>query len=299
MLKIAIIGFGRMGLSHVSILRGLLAGRQHKISVFDPSIVSLGMAKALIPDAKIRRSFEASDLEDQDYVLFTSPPFDRAGECAMAEKLKGRVFIEKPIVATLPANAMSGYVLQHSPLTERLREELRGKKIERIDGLMQTPMDFSEATGWRASKYGEISGEFLGHVVTMALAPLSQNISRVDHSSFKVIEASTNVLKASIMLNGEIKFNIELRGGSGSLRKTGYRVDYRGPECALSHDLYTIKRGGAVVCDVAQNQTGTQFYLRGFEYSKQMQRLISGEGDVLSRKLICEIDHLSQLSREQ
>lgn len=298
MVKIAIIGFGRMGLSHLSILRGLLGDNPHSVTIFDPSITSRVLAKLILPDARVRKGYNLSKLRRFDYVLFTTPPFQRNEELALAEQLDCKVFIEKPVVGKLPRNGMSGYVLQHAPLIETLRFELLDRSVQEIHCTVRTPLDFTETKGWRATQFGTIISEFLGHAVTLSLAPLAEINFSNDSDELAVEAQGRNSVNIRFPLSGDIKMCVTLTGNCSSVRKTAYRAVYFDTENnEISHNLYEIRNGSATIADIASLGVNTPYYVRGFEFSNQMAHFYRVGEDVLDRQTINDIELL--ISRVQ
>lgn len=293
MIKIAIVGFGRMGLSHLSILRGVIGSKSHTVTIFDTSITSRILAKILIPKARVIRSYNLKKLRNFDYILFTTPPFNRSNESEISKHLSANIFIEKPIISELPINAMSGYVLQHSPLVKALNGHLSSKTVTKIRGRVKTPLDFTTATGWRSTQFGNITSEFCGHVITMALAPICDEVNAINIDSLVVLNKNANSVSVEFNINENVSFHVDLLANCEDVRKTSYNVEYKCDDnCTIAHNLYEISIDGIVKEDVASSGISTPFYLRGFEFSNQMERFLSSKGDILKNKTINDIERL-------
>ncbi|MCM8622181.1 MAG: hypothetical protein NFW16_10720 [Candidatus Accumulibacter sp.] len=300
MKKIVIVGFGRMGISHAAIISGILGDDALAVTVVDPSIGSRLVARFLFPQARIARPESFLRLirngETFDYALLTTPPMHRQVFLDALRAGRAKLFVEKPVLTLLRPGEMSGYVLQHSPLNGKLKAILTGKKIAHVRGSLVTNLDFGSARGWRASRYGTVLHEFGGHVLSVLGAVLPD--ARVfgtplANSDLSVRRAERNHVDFDFSF-GDIDFTIELVAASHLVRKASYSFEFAVGSDVIQYDLYSIRSQstGSELANVAASGAATRFYVRGFEFSRQMDAFLSGEGDILSSAQINNFENI-------
>lgn len=302
MKKIVIVGFGRMGISHATIVSGILGDDNVAMTIVDPSWGSRLVARFLFPGARIVSSESflrmAGDGETFDYALLTTPPMHRQAflEALRAGSSPARVFVEKPVLTPLMPGEMSGYVLQHAPLNGRLRAILAGERVTHARGSLVTNLDFGSARGWRASRYGTVLHEFGGHVLSVLGAVMSDSCifgTPLVHDDLSVRRAERDQVEFEFSFGG-VNFAVELLAGSGQVRKASYSFEFDIGSDVIQYDLYSIRSqtAGSELANVAASGVSTGFYVRGFEFSRQMEALLSGEGDVLCSAQISNLENI-------
>tara|TARA_B100000963_G_scaffold281628_1_gene250147 strand:- start:2133 stop:3089 length:957 start_codon:yes stop_codon:yes gene_type:complete len=304
--RILLVGFGRMGISHLSIMSGLLQPKQIEVHIVDSSFASRMIAKELVADAKVYKSLEvmAKSFSDAyfDFCLITTPPIKRAELVRLASQLAKIVFIEKPLMVSLDTNHMSGYVLQHAPLNAKVFEYMADQNISSINARLTTNICFKGIEkGWRSSKFGTVLYEFGGHLLTL-VGSTSGMDSFLD-SNFKLSDVSVSKLEknqASLSFNsGGSCISLELLAGSQEVRKTSYEIEFVTDRGVFTYDLYSLVLKSSngysdddVIFNIAAIDTTVDFYVRGFEFSLQMQALINGDLDVLTTTQIDNVDKI-------
>ncbi|MDB4035280.1 Gfo/Idh/MocA family oxidoreductase [Pseudomonadales bacterium] len=304
--RILLVGFGRMGISHLSIMSGLLQPKLIEIHIVDNSLASRMIAKELVTDAKVYKSLEdvAKIFSDGyfDFCLITTPPIKRAELVSYASQLAKVVFIEKPLMISVGANHMSGYVLQHAPLNAKVFEYLAGQKISSINARLTTNISFDGIEkGWRSSKFGTVLYEFGGHLLT--LVGSTCGMDSFLNTNFKLSDVSVSKLEKNhanlAFSSGGSSISLELRAGSHEVRKACYEIEFITANGIFTYDLYsfnlkTINDYGDddVLFNIAAIDTTVDFYVRGFEFTLQMQALINGNLDVLTTAQIENIEKI-------
>ena len=288
-----VVGFGRMGISHSTILSGLLGCKKVEFYVVDKSFVNRGIAKQLLENCRTFRSIDHAlrQAKSFSYGLICTPPQNREDLVAVCSKHCAKLFVEKPVIAELPNHGMSGYVLQHLPILDRLDCD-NGNGPLVIHASMRTNIRFSEVVGWRASNSGGIVNEFLGHTLTFALAIATKVGKSVDFIELESVSRTPTAVRVLLRYN---EFDVAiLLEGSCSVRKTEYECELIGKTSKIKITPYSIEhiKGDGQNYNIAMDATSVSYYVRGFEFSRQMEKLISGEGDLLHGSTIKIVEEI-------
>jgi len=301
--KILLVGFGRMGISHLSILGGLLQPNNIEVHIVDNNLSSRIVAKELIPGSYIYKNVSNVSKKFSnkyfDYSLITTPPSEREKLIKIINPISKNIFIEKPLMMKLAENQMSGYVLQHCPLNRQVSNFLHDKEICKIKASLKTNISFDDIkSGWRSSKFGSVNYEFGGHLLTLIASTCGDKeyLRDLNHMNFKVHRDNRNDVFITFESSG-IETSIELIAGSQDVRKASYQIDYFNKLGCFSYDLYSLKSSSLisndadeVIYNIASYDTKVPFYVRGFEFTNQMIAFISGKKDILTSDQINSIE---------
>lgn len=299
--KVLVVGFGRMGLSHAVIISGILGAKNVEFHVCDPSFFSRRMAVGLLREVafvtldQLRR--DKGLVASYNFILLTAPPFLRAEFLTLLEGFKGRVFVEKPVFVELGENQMSGYVNQHAVLNSVLRERLASETLRKVTARLITNASFEKIkSGWRSTPYGSVLHEFGGHVLSLvgALLPAEKIFrKRIEDLALQVSTHSRDVAKFSFV-DGDVTYSIELVANSSEVRKATYDVVVETCHDKIYYDLYSISSETGRFDTVSLPETGVSvsFYLRGFDFTRQMEAFLVGDMDVLSSSQISALEKI-------
>lgn len=299
--KVLIVGFGRMGLSHASLVSGILGPDNVDFHVCDPSFSSRLVARALLKKVEFVSFKTLKDsrifLHSFDYIFLTAPPFLRSELLDMLSDFGGRVFVEKPVCCRLSAKQMSGYVLQHAPLNPVLGERLSKLQVKSVTARLLTNASFeSIKKGWRSQSFGSVIHEFGGHVLSLvgAVWP-GRNIfqSKLGDMALNVECHLRDEVRFSFS-EGGVRYSIELLANRQDVRKASYDIQVETNEGVVWYDLYSIKSDipGFEEISIPEQGVSVRFYLRGFEFTRQMVAFLEGQMDVLSSEQIANIENL-------
>jgi hypothetical protein len=293
--KVLIVGFGRMGLSHAALVSGILGPDNVDIHVCDPGFFSRLVARALLRNVgfvTLKALKNHRDLlHSFDYILLTAPPFLRSEFLDMLPGFAGRVFVEKPVFCRLAARQMSGYVLQHAPLNPLLGESLRKLQVRRVTARLLTNASFESITkGWRSQSFGSVLHEFGGHVLSLVGAVLpGRDVfqGKVGDIQLEVACHSRDEVRFAFS-EGGVRYSIELLANRQDVRKASYDIQLETSEGVVCYDLYSIKSDipGFRETSIPEQGVNVGFYLRGFEFTRQMTAFLEGQMDVLSSEQI-------------
>ena len=295
-----------MGISHLSIISGLLLPKGLDVYVVDSSFASRLLAKEMVPSVKVFKKL--SDVTRDcapkffDFCLVTTPPINRAELVSQAKLLAKTVFIEKPLMLRLEDGQMSGYVLQHAPLNVKVFEHLGKQDIISIKARLTTNISFEKVEkGWRSSKFGTVLYEFGGHLLTLIsttcgrpeflstafdLTSVSCDANETDHVVLRFFSAGIDVV-------------VELIAGSTDVRKASYEIEFTTKDFIYTYDLYSLSSVSIIangpsttLLNLAAVDTNVPFYVRGFEFTSQMQAFLNGAHDILTVEQIDNIEKI-------
>lgn len=305
-IRILLVGFGRMGISHLSIISGLLLPRPIEVVVVDNNLASRILAKELLSQVKVFKDIDdvklCSPNELFDFCLITTPPIQRQRLLTHASRLAKAVFIEKPLMVKIEKNQMSGYVLQHAPLNSKVYDFLKDVDVTSIRASLITNLSFINIEkGWRSGKFGSVLYEFGGHLLTLIAASCGNDdfLSKdTDLESVNPIFLDSDLVKFEFKSQG-IEVFVELKAGSSDVRKASYFVEFFSDDKLYTYDLYSFvsyetntSNSKSIPMNIAAIDTKTPFYVRGFEFSGQMEAFINNTFDILSNEQINNIEQL-------
>lgn len=273
--KIVVVGWGRMGVTHTSIISGLYPER------FDFEVVE--------PNWKIRLLTKRTlgyrlfgDLQDVDLsgktVLITTPPHTHESLCNQAIKGGARaIFVEKPF--GLFDNRVSestlitvGYVLRFTEVAQEL------KSIIQEEGCQRISLDYTSHTltkrpkGWRNSVHGGVLNEMGSHLIDLLFYLLGNQDLEVSESQIQsVVSDVDDIVRVRGML-GESSVELNLNWVESSSRKPVWSGRLVTSEREVVFDQQSIEGGFKL------SQVG--YYVRGRDFSDQMKHFIEGDTSI-------------------
>tara|TARA_B100000963_G_scaffold334365_1_gene327514 strand:+ start:1440 stop:2375 length:936 start_codon:yes stop_codon:yes gene_type:complete len=292
--KILLLGFGRMGVSHALQISGILRNRsiQYEITIIETSILARLVATTIFQGKvkfQILKKLEFFEDNYFDFAIDATPPINRVQNKTILERISKSYLIEKPLLTKISENGMSGYVLQHNPLIDKLKTRLKKEKLKEINISLKTNLSFKNENGWRSGIYGGVVNEFLGHLLSVPLSCLEglQNL--------KVENVISNPGKIEVFLHSSsYPLKLVLEYGSSSVRKSTYNwkfmteseniIDYDGYQINIKSIDFEESIG------LADLGISVEYYLRGFDFCYQGVALIDGKGDKMQPSQLELID---------
>lgn len=275
--KILIVGFGRMGISHASLIG--LYSKNSDIYVWDPNKLLSLIMFVLKPFHSLKLLFNLpKNYKNFTHILVCSPPlFHDAFLQSLNNNFDGKIFIEKPswvkkqtVNKKIWKNIYVGYVLRQASMVKKLRRKLKDKKISKVLLSMETNFNFDITDGWRAeSNQGGIINEYGSHLVNMAIHLAGQKLQVASIS----IKSKNNV---NIILDNDYgaEIIISLIAGSNKVRKTGYKFEVQCErDITFKTDLYEFEEhsnNNYNRITLSEIESKVPMYLRGQEFSNQM-----------------------------
>ena len=285
-MNILIYGFGRMGLTHFSILRGL--NPDIEFSIIEPNKTLRWMLKQ-----NINANFYSDDSNFDcpfDITIITTPPNIHLQLLSQSVKRGDKkIFVEKPfgghnnIDKLLDIEQLYiGYVLRFNPCIQWVKSNIPVEEISSIHGEYQSNTIESKPKGWRNGPFSGVLNEMGSHIIDLIqyiigtsemdvqMAKAESIVSDVDDIVEATLKTKDN-LDVSIYLNWvnkEIRkpvFGLEIHLKDG----VKYFIDQQQIKKYSSSGEYVSK---VTVTDLAQT---VPFYLRGVDFTNQMKSLVN------------------------
>ena len=259
--RIGIVGMGRMGLTHYSIINTHPAVEITAIA--DTSSLMLNMIKKYLPKVKMFDDYK--DLLKSgliDAVIVSAPSAMHYEVCKMACEKGINVFCEKPFttdpkladeLATMfEAKGLVnqvGYVYRFDPVFKKVKDLLTQKTIGKV---VHTNAQFLSATiskvqpekGWRSKREdgGGCTYEMGSHLIDLMEFFYGKPQRVVGSMMNKVYsEAVEDITDAEIIYSDGITANIHVNWSDFTYRKPMLKIDIHGTEGKIQVDLYGYK----------------------------------------------------------
>ncbi len=285
MKKFLIYGFGRMGLTHYAILNQLISNAEF-VFVAPNKKVNYFAKRNL--DARILRS-DHSLSDSFDFALICTPPMFHIPilEKCITDQIP-RIFVEKPFGGVndsfnadifTKGSVSVGYVFRFNPIIQWVKESIDVKQVARVEGYYFSNTLDKKPKGWRNGAFSGVTNEVGAHIIDLCiyLFGLSSPII-LDKKVYSKVSDVDDILISNLedksikyhfhfdWVNSEyrkpvIKFVIKMKDGSF------FKIDQQKVEHYLGDNL--LKRVTGV--DISAK---VPFYLRGIDFSEQMQDFI-------------------------
>ncbi len=309
MLKGAVIGFGRMGLTHFSILN-------HHPDVNFAAICdsSSFMLKNINKYTKLETFTDFIDMYDKikpDFVIIATPTSLHYDAVKEAVKRGLHVFVEKPfvlsiaqgeeIIGMLNGNRLVnqvGYVIRFNEVFVKLKQLVN-------DGIIGKPITYKMEmngptvskpvkNGWRSKKSqgGGCLHDFASHSIDLINYLLGKP-RRVTGTVLKSIY-SKNVedqITSTFIHDGNLSGTLLVNWSDVSYRKPAYKFELLGEKGKIIADLHAFKlflnyepqdnqySKGWNNCYITDFAKPVRFYLRGNEFTRQLDYFIDSVMD--------------------
>ena len=289
-MRILIYGFGRMGLTHFSILNSL--NSEIEFSVIEPSKILRAIlkkninAKFYADDSKLKEPF--------DITLITTPPF---AHLQLLEKSKKRgdkkIFIEKPfggytninIENGLELNSVSiGYVLRFNPCIQWIKANINPQDFKSIHGQYLSNTIEKKPTGWRNGSFSGVLNEMGSHVIDLMQYIIGT--SQMDVISSKkesIVSDVDDVVEASLKSSNDISVSMYFNWVKKDVRKPVFGIDIEmniGIKYSIDQQqINKYNADGELIEKVAVTglAKAVPFYLRGVDFTDQMLNLLGDQ----------------------
>ena len=300
--RVGIIGMGRMGLTHYSIINTHPAVEMTAIA--DTQSMMLNTMGKYLPSVKMFDDYK--DLLKSglvDAVIVCTPSVMHYDVCKMACENGINVFCEKPFT-TSPAQAKEladmfeqkglvnqvGYVYRFDAVFGKVKEML-GKQL--IGKVVHTNVQFLSSTiskmqpekGWRSKREngGGATYEMGSHVIDLMeffFGKPQQIVGTMMNQVYS--EAVEDIADAQLIYEGGMSANIHVNWSDYTFRKPMLKLDIHGTAGKIQADLYGYKvfmREENVAEGLPEGWTSVPmnmipdpcpFYVRGTSFTKQL-----------------------------
>ena len=301
-LRVGIIGMGRMGITHYSIINTHPAVEITAIA--DSSTILLNMVKKYLPSVKMFDDYkELIKSGVVDAVIVCTPSVMHYDVCKMACERGINVFCEKPFT-TSPVMAKEladmfevkglvnqvGYVYRYDVVFEKVKEMLRSGLIGKV---CHSNVQFLSATiskqrpekGWRSKREngGGATYEMGSHVIDLMEFFFGKPKRVVGSMMNRVYsEAVEDVTDVQLEYPDGVNANIHVNWSDYTYRKPMLKMDIHGTKGKILADLYGYKlflREADVEAGLPEGWTSVPmnmipdkcpFYVRGANFTKQL-----------------------------
>lgn len=300
--RIGIIGFGRMGITHYSIINTHPAVEMTAIA--DTSSMMLGMIKKYLPGTKMFEDYK--DLLNSglaDAVIVCTPSVMHYEVCKMAAEKGISVFCEKPFT-TSPEQAREladlfeqkglvnqvGYVYRFDVVFNKVKEMLVHKLIGKVchvnvQFLSSTISKTQPEKGWRSKREngGGATYEMGSHVIDLMEYFFGKPQRIVGTLMNQVYsEAVEDISEAQIVYEGGVSANIHVNWSDYTYRKPMLKMDIHGTKGKIQADLYGYRLylreenrehglpEGWTSVPMNMIPDPCPFYVRGTSFTKQL-----------------------------
>lgn len=300
--RIGIIGMGRMGLTHFSIINTHPAVEM--TAVADTSSMMLTIMKKMLPNVK--QFIDYNDLLNSglvDAVIVCTPSFLHYPVCKLACEKGISVFCEKPFttdpkLAEDLANMFEakglvnqvGYVYRFDPVFNKVKDLLNEGAIGKVchvnaQFLSATISKMQPEKGWRSKREngGGAAYEMGSHIIDL-LEFLFGKPQKVVGSMMGQVysEAVEDIVDAELMYPNGVTGNLHVNWSEYTYRKPMLKLDIHGTKGKIVADLYGYKlflREEDTVNNLSQGWTSvpmnmipdpTPFYVRGTSFTNQL-----------------------------
>jgi len=292
-MKILIYGFGRMGLTHFSILNGL--NPDINFSVIEPNKILRTLLKK-----NINANFYADDSsldEPFDITLITTPPSIHIK--LMKKSLKRgdrKIFVEKPfggfsnikLESTLDLSAVYiGYVLRFNPCIQWIKSNINPDEIKSIHGQYLSNTIEKKPKGWRNGQFSGVCNEMGSHVIDLIQYIINYNeLDLINSEAQSVISDVDDIVQANLKTKNDIDVSLYFNWVNKKVRKPVFGIDLEMKDgykyCIDQQQIIKYKNEEFItkvsVTDLAKT---VPYYLRGIDFTDQMIDLMN-DNDIMA-----------------
>lgn len=256
--RIGIVGFGRMGITHYSIINTHPAVEMTAIA--DTSSMMLNMIKKYLPGTKMFEDYK--DLLNSglvDAVIVCTPSVMHYEVCKMAAEKGICVFCEKPFT-TSPTQAKEladlfeqkglvnqvGYVYRFDVVFNKVKEMLQQQLIGKVchvnvQFLSSTISKMQPEKGWRSKREngGGATYEMGSHVIDLMeffFGKPQKIIGTLMNQVYS--EAVEDISEAQVVYEDGVSANIHVNWSDYTYRKPMLKLDIHGTKGKIQADLY-------------------------------------------------------------
>lgn len=298
-MEILIYGFGRMGITHYSILNGILPNANF-------TFVEPNKMLNLISKKNIKGNFLSSDKKIKkpfDLTLITTPPFihkELANKCIKrGDKV---IFIEKPFGGHSNTsfdldtkNVFIGYVLRFNPVVDWIKNNIDPSDVLECSTKYLSNTIENKPKGWRNGPYSGVLNEMGSHALDMINYLFGIEDFKIKESEINSIISDVDDEVKISLLSKKRSFKFYFNWVDKSLRKPIFQVSLK----LKNNDLITFDQQKVVIKNGLEEKTISvvdlnqeiPFYLRGVDFTKQMQDLTS------NKQVMCSLDEAITVNR--
>ena len=286
-MKILIYGFGRMGLTHFSILNSLKP--KIKFSVVEPNKI---LRRLLNKNISATFYKDDSSFKDSfDITLITTPPsmhLKLMQKCLIRGDKK--IFIEKPFggFSNIKPDIVSGinsvyigYVLRFNPCIQWIKLNINPNKIQSIHGQYLSNTIEKKPKGWRNGQFSGVCNEMGSHIIDLIQYITNESDFKILSSSVQsIVSDIDDIVEASLKTNNKIDISLYFNWVNKKVRKPIFGIDIKmkdGIRYSLDQQQINKFKDDKFIekFSVTDMVKTVPYYLRGVDFTDQMIDLIN------------------------
>jgi predicted dehydrogenase len=267
--KVYVIGWGRMGITHTSIINGLYPNKFQFI-VVEPKV---------LPRLITRRThgyetyscIEDLDLKDSRVIITTPPSVHKELAKMVVEAGARAAFIEKPFGLydrrVEPNKIISvGYVLRFSEIVQKLKLFINDEGCKKISLAYTSNTLTRRPKGWRNGVYGGVLNEMGSHLLDLIFYFLGNEEFVICQSELDSVISDVDDVAYVRGFIGDTEFELSLNWVDVSSRKPVWSGRLITEKREVYFDQQSI--------DAGFKAEAVNYYVRGRDFSKQMNHFI-------------------------
>jgi len=288
-MKILIYGFGRMGLTHFTILNSLNPNLE--FTIIEPNRFLRLLLKTnflnvsfLKDDSSISKAF--------DITLITTPPFAHLNLLEKCIKRGDKkIFIEKPFggytnTVNNPMynskNIHIGYVLRFNPCIQWVKANVSSKDVVSVKGQFLSNTLNKKPVGWRNGPFSGVLNEVGSHVIDLIQYVLGTNKMEVKSAKTQSIVSDVDdILDSKLITDTNVLVSLYFNWVQKDVRKPVFTLDITMNDgIRYFVDQQQIIKSNHLGENIDKISTtdiseSVPFYLRGIDFTKQMEDLLN------------------------
>ena len=286
-MKVLIYGFGRMGLTHFSILNSL--NPEIRFSVIESNKLLRTILKK-----NINANFYSDDStlhEAFDITLITTPP---SIHLRLMKKSLNRgdkkIFVEKPFGGFSNSNLEStldlssvfiGYVLRFNPCIQWVKSNINPGEIKSIHGQYLSNTIEKKPKGWRNGKFSGVCNEMGSHVIDLIQYIINEKELDLINSNVKsIISDVDDIVEAYLKSKNQIGVSLYFNWVNKKVRKPIFGIDIEmkdGYKYCIDQQQINKYNGKDFITKVSVTDLAKKvpYYLRGIDFTDQMIDLLN------------------------
>lgn len=289
--KVIIYGFGRMGLSHFAILNQLIKNSDflfvepdNKVNYFAKRNLDI---RVISNDKGLNESF--------DYALVCTPPMFHMPilENCVINKIPN-IFVEKPFgginddfskTLNFNQNIAIGYVLRFNPIIKWVKEFIDIEQVVKVEGYYFSNTIEQKPKGWRNGVYSGVTNEVGAHIIDLCVHIFDLFNPTIINKKLQSIISDVDDILIADLEDKSIKYHFHFDWVNKEYRKPVFKfvitlkdgtvIRFDQQKVELFTNTILIKR--ISVADLAEK---VPFYLRGVEFTNQMQDFIGSQNTI-------------------
>jgi len=281
-MKVLIYGFGRMGLTHFSILNGLNPN-------LDFSVIEPNKLLRMILKKNINAKFypDDSSLSDAfDITLITTPPSIHLKLMEQSIKRGDRkIFVEKPFggFSNIKLENTSelksiyiGYVLRFNPCIRWVKSNVAPNEIKSIHGQYLSNTIDKKPKGWRNGKFSGVCNEMGSHIIDLVQYLIDDKTLYVKDSKVQSkISDIDDIVEATLTSQTGVDISLYFNWVNKNVRKPVFSIEIEtkdGFKYVIDQQQINKYRADKFIekVSVINLAKTVPYYLRGVDFTDQM-----------------------------